>query len=72
MVDELTVVTLQVSSAVGAAVLGAKAASLSLPVDYQANTKLLEQCKVTGRREEEEEMEAGGEGEKGEETGEQS
>lgn len=70
--DELTVVTLQVSSAVGAAVLGAKAASLTLPIDYQANTKLLEQCRLKARCEEEEKMEAEGEGEKGEETGEQS
>ena len=72
MVDELTVVTLQVSSAVGAAVLGAKAASLTLPIDYQANTKLLEQCKFKERCEEEEKMEGEGEGEKGGETGEQS
>lgn len=43
-VDELTVVRLAVSSAVGGAVLGAKAACLNLPVDYHANTTLLEHC----------------------------
>lgn len=41
-IDELTVVGLEVSSAVGAAVLGAKAASLDLPVDYHANVRVLE------------------------------
>ena len=43
-VKEVTVVTLAVSSAVGAAVLGAKAACLNLPIDYQTNTTVLEHC----------------------------
>ena len=67
MIDEITIVTLKVSSAVGAAVLGAKAASLSLPVDYRANTELLEQYSF-GRQskgEGEEEREGEGEGEEG-------
>lgn len=41
-IDELTVVGLAVSSAVGAAVLGAKAASLHLPIDYRANVTVIE------------------------------
>lgn len=41
-VEELTVVKLSVTSAVGGAVIGAKVASFDLPMDYQANTTLLE------------------------------
>ena len=41
-VEELTVVKLSVSSGVGGAVLGARIASCDLPMDYQANTTLLE------------------------------
>lgn len=38
---EFTLVTLKVSSAVGAAVLGAKKAKVSLPIDYATNTSVL-------------------------------
>jgi N-acetylglucosamine kinase len=44
-VSELTVVRLTTSSAVGGAILGAREAGVSLPVDYQANTHLLEHFK---------------------------
>lgn len=47
-VDELTVVGLAVSSAVGAAVLGAKAACLNLPIDYQGNVTVMEHFTLTG------------------------
>ena len=45
-VDELTVVKLTVSSAVGGAVLGARAAGFDLPIDYHGNTTLLEHYKL--------------------------
>ena len=62
-IDQITIVTLKVSSAVGAAVLGAKAASLSLPVDYRGNTELLEQYSFGRQSKGEEEEEGKEEGE---------
>lgn len=47
-VDELTVVGLAVSSAVGAAALGAKAACLDLPIDYPANVTEMEHFTLRG------------------------
>ena len=38
---EFTLVTLKVSSGVGAAVLGARKAGVTLPIDYTANTDVL-------------------------------
>ena len=38
---EFTLVTLKVSSGIGAAVLGARKAGVALPIDYTANTNLL-------------------------------
>ena len=38
---EFTLVTLKVSSGIGAAVLGARKAGITLPIDYTANTNVL-------------------------------
>ena len=38
---EFTLVTLKVSSGIGAAVLGARKAGVTLPIDYTANTNVL-------------------------------
>ena len=38
---EFTLVTLKVSSGIGAAVLGARKAGTTLPIDYTANTNVL-------------------------------
>ena len=45
---EFTIVTLRVSSAIGAVALGTKAAGLSLPLDFAANTTVLFHYKPTG------------------------
>ena len=46
-VEELTLVSLSVSSAVGGAVRGAEAANLKLPMDYQTTTKPLYHYRIS-------------------------